>query len=76
MDCHFHKHQGCRRGGIDHLIEILQSCSDHQEQQKGQRHTLGTCIGDTDRGVIKQEGAIAVSKSLSVSLFVLFLLCL
>lgn len=36
MEYHFHKHKGRRRGGRDHLIEILQCCSDDQEQQRGQ----------------------------------------
>lgn len=36
MEYHFHKHKGHRRGGRDHLIEILQCCSDDQEQQRGQ----------------------------------------
>lgn len=49
---HFHKHKGCRRGGRDHLIEILQCCSEDQEQQTGQ-----------GQRVIKQEGAVAASKA-------------
>lgn len=36
VEYHFHKHKGRRRGGRDHLIEILQCCSDDQEQQRGQ----------------------------------------
>ena len=52
VEYHFHKHKGRRRGGRDHLIEILQCCSDDQEQQTGQ-----------GQGVIKQEGAVAASKA-------------
>lgn len=62
VEYHFHKHKGRRRGGRDHLIEILQCCSDDQEQQTGQ-----------GQGVIKQEGAVAACKAehFSVSLCLL-----
>ena len=52
MEYHFHNHKGRRRGGRDHLREILQCCSDDQEQQTGQ-----------GQGVIKQEGAVAACKA-------------
>lgn len=51
MEYHFHKHKGRRPGGRDHLIEVLQCCSDDQEQQTGQD------------GVIRQEGAVAACKA-------------
>lgn len=41
MEYRFHKHKGRRRGGRDHLIEILQCCSDDQEQQPGQGQRRG-----------------------------------
>lgn len=58
VEYHFHKHKGRRRGGRDHLIEILQCCSDDQEQQTGQ-----------GQGVIKQEGTVAASKAEPFSVF-------
>lgn len=43
---YFHKHKGHRRAERDHLIEILQRCSEDREQHRGQ-----------GQRVIKQEGA-------------------
>lgn len=46
MEYHFHKHKGRRRRGRDHLIEILQCCSDDQEQQTGTAaDEAGRCCG-------------------------------
>lgn len=59
---HFHKHKGRRRAGRDHLIEILQCCSDNQGHDEGTDGEGGV----TEEGAAKAQAPIMPSGSAQV----------